>query len=247
MINHKFYFVLFCLIACILTLPACKVTYQSAYQANKSKIAINLKEHNLGYMYPQDTLSSLFNAANLDKFDYTFLNNTYYQIYRVGFSDNDYGSMGNVVLKDCVIDFKILPGSAKPFNGDTLLINYLQAGLICNKDKDKKLFYSYAEIPENYQAIVLKDPYNLPEGFPKNKWTVSKNSAYMHEGFNEETFVTLASKLAYNSVDKIDTIALSDFHNGHPEIASKVVITRHVNITVLVIAVVVIFIVLLQL
>lgn len=181
-------------------------------------------------MLPPDTLATLFKAENLDQFDHLFLTNAYHGINQAGFSKYDSDYLGNIVLKNCVIDFNFIPNFPYQYSGDTLLLNYLQAHLICkNQDTTKGLFYAHAEIPENYQVLVLPEPYQLPKSYNLNKqeqWIINKNTAYIHGGFNRDHLNVLANNLSHNMVLGIDYLAKSDFILKHPELASKSVAVR---------------------
>ncbi len=187
----------------------------------------------MGYMIPSDTLATLFNAENLDQFDYNFLSNTFHGINQQGFSKYDSDYLGNVVLKNCLVDFKFIPNFPYQFSGDTLFLNYIQAHLICkNQDTTKGLFYAHAEIPENYQVLVLPEPYHLPKSYQLNnptQWIINKNTAYLHGGFNKEQLTVLANVLSHNMVSGIDNLAKTDFTIKHPELASKSVAIRDTN------------------
>ncbi len=207
---------------------SCVTTYQPAYPLYKKDIYINLNEHNLGYLLPQDTLVPVFKQANIDQFDKDFFGALYYNLSLQYFPDTCSGKMGIVSLKNCMIDMKVLPQYPKEFHGDTLYINYLQTNLVCKSEEAPGgLFFAYANVPENYTALVLRN--NDSKFLDPNKWVINKHSAYQHQGFNETLLNRLAFNLAINTAINIDSLAKYDFTVKHPDIANTPVASKKLS------------------
>ncbi len=206
------------LFSLLIGLESCVTAYQSAYRTNKKDIYINLNEHNLEYMLPQDTRDSLFKQEHIDQFDREFFGALQYNLEIQDFPDTCSGKMGIVSLKNCMIDFKILPNYPKEFRGDTLYINYMQANLICKSEEvPGGLFYSFANIPENYSVLILnKNDTIQNDSLP---WKINEHFRYLHQGFNSTLMNSLAFKLATQTAINIDSLAKYDFYFKHPDLA----------------------------
>lgn len=195
---------------CSFFLNACTVVKETGFEHFRSDIGVNLNNTNINYQYDGAYLFKDSINKQLDNFDELYTQSLFNKLFMSGYKLNSKTQLININLENCLIDIKKTEPQAYPYNGDTLQISKLNTTLMCSeKNSPKQIFYSNYSTFNEFEAIPIKMADRA--GFSGNGFQSASTYLYREIPNSSKTTNSIASHLAGNTFQKIDTLAKQQF------------------------------------